>query len=72
MKKLVRAGETLVKIMAERIGRAFSSLDRRLALCRPAPAIFAGQAAALGQPAGLIGLSGQWIRRCAGSITAPS
>ena len=36
MKKLVCAGEILVEIMAERIGQSLSSLDRWLALSRPA------------------------------------
>ena len=60
MKKLVCAGEILVEIMAERIGQSFLE-PGPLAGPFPsgAPAIFVGQAAALGQPAGLIGAVGE-------------
>ncbi|TIR61767.1 MAG: sugar kinase, partial [Mesorhizobium sp.] len=53
MKKLVSAGEILVEIMAELIGQSFLE-PGPLAGPFPsgAPAIFIGQAAALGQPAG--------------------
>ncbi|RWH19265.1 sugar kinase [Mesorhizobium sp.] len=59
MKKLVSAGEILVEIMAESIGQSFLE-PGPLAGPFPsgAPAIFIGQAAALGQPAGLIGAVG--------------
>ena len=59
MKRLVSAGEILVEIMAERVGQ---SLLEPGPLVGPfpsgAPAIFVGQAARLGQPAGLIGAVG--------------
>nr|WIE91095.1 sugar kinase [Mesorhizobium sp. WSM4875] len=59
MKKLVSAGEILVEIIAESIGQSFLE-PGPLAGPFPsgAPAIFIGQAAALGQPAGLIGAVG--------------
>ncbi|TIQ88998.1 MAG: sugar kinase, partial [Mesorhizobium sp.] len=59
MKKLVGAGEILVEIMAERIGQSFLEPGPLLGpYPSGAPAIFIGQAAALGQPAGLIGAVG--------------
>ncbi|RJT41479.1 sugar kinase [Mesorhizobium waimense] len=60
MKKLVSAGEILVEIMAERIGQSFLEPGPLLGpYPSGAPAIFIGQAAALGQPAGLIGAVGE-------------
>lgn len=60
MKKLVSAGEILVEIMAERIGQSFLEPGPLLgSYPSGAPAIFIGQAAALGQPAGLIGAVGE-------------
>ncbi|RWM40809.1 sugar kinase [Mesorhizobium sp.] len=59
MKKLVSAGEILVEIMAERIGQSFLEPGPLVGpFPSGAPAIFIGQAAALGQPAGLIGAVG--------------
>lgn len=59
MKKLVSAGEILVEIMAEQIGQSFREPGPLLGpYPSGAPAIFIGQAAALGQPAGLIGAVG--------------
>ncbi len=59
MKKLVSAGEILVEIMAERVGQSFREPGPLLGpYPSGAPAIFIGQAAALGQPAGLIGAVG--------------
>jgi sugar/nucleoside kinase (ribokinase family) len=59
MKKLVSAGEILVEIMAERIGQSFREPGPLLGpYPSGAPAIFIGQAAALGQSAGLIGAVG--------------
>jgi sugar/nucleoside kinase (ribokinase family) len=59
MKKLVSAGEILVEIMAQRIGQSFLEPGPLLGpYPSGAPAIFIGQAAALGQPAGLIGAVG--------------
>lgn len=60
MKKLVCAGEILVEIMAERIGQSFLEPGPLVGpFPSGAPAIFIGQAAALGQPAGLIGAVGE-------------
>ncbi|MET3591575.1 sugar/nucleoside kinase (ribokinase family) [Mesorhizobium shonense] len=60
MKKLVSAGEILVEIMAERIGQSFLEPGPLVGpFPSGAPAIFIGQAAALGQPAGLIGAVGK-------------
>ena len=60
MKKLVSAGEILVEIMAERIGQSFLEPGPLVGpFASGAPAIFIGQAAALGQPAGLIGAVGK-------------
>ncbi|PBB16864.1 sugar kinase [Mesorhizobium sp. WSM4313] len=60
MKKLVCAGEILVEIMAERIGQSFLEPGPLVGpFPSGAPAIFVGQAAALGQPAGLIGAVGE-------------
>ncbi|MBZ9864794.1 sugar kinase [Mesorhizobium sp. CA15] len=60
MKKLVCAGEILVEIMAERIGQSFLEPGPLVGpFPSGAPAIFIGQAAALGQPAGLIGAIGE-------------
>ncbi|MEO9338324.1 sugar kinase [Mesorhizobium sp. SB112] len=59
MKKLVSAGEIVVEIMAERIGQSFREPGPLLGpYPSGAPAIFIGQAAALGQPAGLISAVG--------------
>ena len=59
MKKLVSAGEILVEIMAERIGQSFLEPGPLVGpFPSGAPAIFIGQAARLGQPAGLIGAVG--------------
>ena len=50
MKKLVSAGEILVEIMAQRIGQSFLEPGPLLGpYPSGAPAIFIGQAAALGQ-----------------------
>ncbi|MBZ9848151.1 sugar kinase [Mesorhizobium sp. CA14] len=60
MKKLVCAGEILVEIMTERIGQSFLEPGPLVGpFPSGAPAIFIGQAAALGQPAGLIGAVGE-------------
>ncbi|CDX15391.1 Fructokinase [Mesorhizobium sp. ORS 3324] len=60
MKKLVSAGEILVEIMADRIGQSFLEPGPLVGpFPSGAPAIFVGQAAALGQPAGLIGAVGK-------------
>ncbi|TIR26323.1 MAG: sugar kinase [Mesorhizobium sp.] len=60
MKKLVSAGEILVEIMADRIGQSFLEPGPLVGpFPSGAPAIFIGQAAALGQPAGLIGAVGR-------------
>ncbi|RWH72598.1 sugar kinase [Mesorhizobium sp.] len=60
MKKLVSAGEILVEIMADRIGQSFLEPGPLVGpFPSGAPAIFIGQAAALGQPAGLIGAVGE-------------
>ncbi|RWL79773.1 MAG: sugar kinase [Mesorhizobium sp.] len=60
MKKLVSAGEILVEIMADRIGQSFLEAGPLVGpFPSGAPAIFIGQAAALGQPAGLIGAVGR-------------
>lgn len=60
MKKLVSIGEILVEIMAERIGQSFLEPGPLVGpFPSGAPAIFIGQAAALGQPAGLIGAVGK-------------
>jgi len=59
MKKLVTSGEILVEILAGRIGQSFLEAGPLLGpYPSGAPAIFIGQAAALGQPAGLIGAVG--------------
>jgi len=59
MKRLVSAGEIVVEIMAERIGQSFLEPGPLVGpFPSGAPAIFIGQAAALGQPAGLIGAVG--------------
>ncbi len=59
MKKLVSTGEILVEIMAERIGQSFLEPGPLVGpFPSGVPAIFIGQAAALGQPAGLIGAVG--------------
>lgn len=59
MKRIVTAGEILVEIMADSAGNGF---DRPIALTGPfpsgAPAIFACQAARLGQPCGIISMVG--------------
>ena len=60
MKKLVSAGEILVEIMAEHVGQSFLEPGPLVGpFPSGAPAIFIGQAAALGQPAGLVGAVGK-------------
>lgn len=60
MKKLVCCGEILVEIMAERLGQSFLEPGPLIGpFPSGAPAIFVAQAAALGQPAGLIGAVGE-------------
>lgn len=59
MKKLITCGEILVEIMAERVGQSFLEPGPLIGpFPSGAPAIFIAQAAALGQPAGLIGAVG--------------
>jgi tagatose kinase len=59
VKKIVTSGEILVEIMAERLDQSFLTAGPLVGpFPSGAPAIFIGQAAALGQPAGLIGCVG--------------
>jgi tagatose kinase len=59
VKKIVTSGEILVEMMAERLDQSFLTAGPLIGpFPSGAPAIFIGQAAALGQPAGLIGCVG--------------